>query len=239
VLVIDTHFHFYPNFSFEACLDACLTNVKKLGIEKKDLQIMLCFTERYDCNFFEKMEYPQLKQISDNLKTLHYKQVPFYFLRGYQIISTENIEVLALGCPERLPDKIFNAAELCHKIQQANAVAVLPWGLGKWLGKRGKIIQSVLDENKNVCVGTTALQPIVFRNMFIKKFTGHVVLFGSDALPMTGEEKYCCSMVVTKQNVPIIDEIILKRSFLTQGALLGTKTSFMETLTRESLRRIK
>ena len=61
---------------------------------------------------------------------------------GRQILATRGIEVLALALePEhplkRVPDGTLLAAELVERVLDAGAIAVLPWGLGKWLGARG------------------------------------------------------------------------------------------------------
>lgn len=63
---------------------------------------------------------------------------------GRQLVSAEGLEVLAIGtcdhCPERLP-----LPELLDWITGVDAVAILPWGLGKWWFQRGRHLRALIE----------------------------------------------------------------------------------------------
>ena len=65
---------------------------------------------------------------------------------GRQLRAAEGLEVLALGTQEEFPDGL-PLAEAVVRVQRSGALAVLPWGFGKWLGGRGRRIESVLESN--------------------------------------------------------------------------------------------
>lgn len=120
-----------------------------------------------------------------------------FLVAGRQIVSREGIEVLALGTePEgpltRLGDREHPARELVRRILAEGAAAVLPWGVGKWLGSRGRevarlVADPVLRCEPRFLLGDIAArcwpwpQPAAFR-------AGPRVLAGSDPLPRAGAE---------------------------------------------------
>ena len=112
-------------------------------------------------------------------------------ISGYQIITTERLEVLALGCVERIPD----GAPMRHTIDAARAlgaIPVVPWGFGKWLGRRGEHVRSLLEspgtgelffgDNSNRLSGLP--EPPILRRA---KAAGFHVLPGTDPLPFPRE----------------------------------------------------
>ena len=56
---------------------------------------------------------------------------------GRQIVTAENLEILALGFDAGLDDGL-PIDEVILAVQAAGALCVLPWGFGKWTGKRGQ-----------------------------------------------------------------------------------------------------
>jgi hypothetical protein len=68
-----------------------------------------------------------------------------YLLAGRKIISEENLEVLALGTTHRFQDGMPLAATLEAIAQAPGApIPVVPWAVGKWLGRRGQVLAEVL-----------------------------------------------------------------------------------------------
>jgi hypothetical protein len=120
-----------------------------------------------------------------------------FVVAGRQIISREGIEVLALGAEPggataRLGDGQERAAELVRFALAAGSAAVLPWGVGKWLGARGREVRRLaadpeLRAHPLFFLGDIAARawpwpaPAVFR-------AGPRVLPGTDLLPERGAE---------------------------------------------------
>lgn len=116
-----------------------------------------------------------------------------YLVAGSQVVTAERLEVLALGTPMRFEE----GRPLDHTIkaaQDAGALVVLPWGVGKWLGPRGQLVSSALTTRREsgILAGDNAgrpafwAEPHVFRTV---RARGLPVLPGTDPLPISGEER--------------------------------------------------
>jgi hypothetical protein len=65
---------------------------------------------------------------------------------GRQVKSRNGLEVLALGTCREFPDG-REIEEAITEVRESGAMAVIPWGFGKWLGERGTRVRTVLDAN--------------------------------------------------------------------------------------------
>jgi hypothetical protein len=65
-------------------------------------------------------------------------------IAGYQITTAERLEVLALGTRARPKDGL-PAERLLKELTDHGVMAVLPWGVGKWLGARGAIVSELVQ----------------------------------------------------------------------------------------------
>jgi hypothetical protein len=114
-----------------------------------------------------------------------------FLISGRQIKTAENLEVLALGTIEPFTDGT-PIETLIRQINLSGALAVIPWGVGKWLGPRGKQVNTLIQQNENIpfFLGDNGNRPIFWSqpNLFkeaIKK--GILILPGSDPLPFPSE----------------------------------------------------
>jgi hypothetical protein len=113
-------------------------------------------------------------------------------IAGRQIVTRERLEVLALGTTAPLPDGDAIEVTLAA-VREAGAAAVLPWGVGKWLGARGAVVTRILadPEWRDVLLGDNGNRlelgpdPAEFA---AARSLGRAVLPGSDPLPLRGEE---------------------------------------------------
>ena len=113
-------------------------------------------------------------------------------IAGRQIVTRERLEVLALGTTAPLPDGEPIETTLAA-VREAGAVAVLPWGVGKWLGARGAVVTRILADPqwRHVLLGDNGNRlelgpdPAEFA---AARRAGRAVLPGSDPLPLRGEE---------------------------------------------------
>jgi hypothetical protein len=62
---------------------------------------------------------------------------------GRQLRAQDGLEVLALGTRAELPDGL-SLREALAAARGADALAVLPWGFGKWWGARGRRVRDAL-----------------------------------------------------------------------------------------------
>lgn len=112
---------------------------------------------------------------------------PVILVGGRQIVTRERLEVLALACREPIPDGL-SLKEAAHAALTADAVAVLPWGFGKWLGKRGRAVARLLEgeDAHRLFLGDNGNRPGVWAtpSLFQRaEERGVYTLPGSDPLP--------------------------------------------------------
>jgi hypothetical protein len=119
-----------------------------------------------------------------------------WLVAGRQLVSSEGIEVLALGLDPRDPlaavaDRAQPARALLSRALTAGALGVLPWGVGKWLGARGRAVAALAAD------ASFAAHPRFFLGDVAQRcwpwpepalFARHRVLCGSDPLAVPGAE---------------------------------------------------
>jgi len=117
-------------------------------------------------------------------------------LSGRQLVSTERLEVLALGLPPGhalagVPDGTREAERLLREALDAGAVGVLPWSVGKWLGRRGTLVEHLISRlagHPRLFLGDIPARTWPWPRPRI--FEGPVgVLCGTDPLPLAGAER--------------------------------------------------
>lgn len=178
-LAVDFHAHFYPEFSEARALNVIATHTRAAKCDAA----VICLTETQSCDWFSKLD-----QSGGRVSLVVYHEaVPIVFIRGFQIVTAERIELHALGGRKR----VIDGASLRESIAQIladEAVPVLPWGVGKWLGERGRVVSDLLssDLGHRVLVSDSRHRPPLWPQPL--QFTGRRVLRGSDPLPLAGEE---------------------------------------------------
>lgn len=117
------------------------------------------------------------------------KQV--FLMAGRQIVTKEKLEVLALATEKRFEDGLPIKNTL-SAVNAAGAIAVIPWGFGKWWGRRGSIVNRLMKERANFgfFLGDNSGRPRLvpaptqFKEAQAK---GVQILPGSDPLPFASE----------------------------------------------------
>ena len=113
-----------------------------------------------------------------------------YILAGRQIVTKENLEVLALATAEQFDDG-YPVEETIQLVLASGGVPVIPWGFGKWMGRRGKRLQALL---KSPPVGLFLAdsssrpefwsEPLLFEQA---RRAGLAILNGTDPFPLKSE----------------------------------------------------
>jgi hypothetical protein len=116
-----------------------------------------------------------------------------FIVAGRQIVTGESLEVLALGLEEPYPDG-RPIQTVLEELADIDCVRVLPWGAGKWLGKRGKIIRNLIADRPGtpLFLGDNGNRPFFWPlpSAFSKAGRNSIHnLPGSDPLPFAGQEK--------------------------------------------------
>jgi hypothetical protein len=208
-VLYDGHVHVYPCFPLADFLAGALHNfrhaARQLGYDTASDRV-LCLTEGAGYHWFDETrrrldatgnaaplaDAPGwlLKTGDDDVTLIARWQDggEIHLLAGRQIVTAEGLEVLALGLASPLPDGEALPV-VCDKVRELGAVAVLPWGVGKWLGRRGDIMQRLVQSaaDRGIVLGDNGNRPwcwplpALFRGAAVRN------LPGSDPLPFATE----------------------------------------------------
>jgi hypothetical protein len=66
-------------------------------------------------------------------------------IAGRQLISSEKLELLSLFSTHVFPDNTYSLAELARQVTEQGGTPLIAWGVGKWLGKRGRIVEEFIN----------------------------------------------------------------------------------------------
>ena len=107
-------------------------------------------------------------------------------IAGQQIITHEKLEVLAVGSVRHFQHGL-GMNETLDAVHQHGAYPIIPWGVGKWFGRRGQLIQDLLASNSSVpyCLGDNGGRPQIWSHVRQFSFAQQKnipVLRGSDPL---------------------------------------------------------
>lgn len=115
-----------------------------------------------------------------------------FVVAGRQLVTKERLEVLALATSAKISDG-KPLADTVKEVRDRGGLAVLPWGFGKWVGKRGRILTDFLESTSPVSlfVGDNGGRPKFWPRpapFDLAAHRGIRLLPGSDPLPLDGEE---------------------------------------------------
>lgn len=205
-MLIDFHCHIYPKFNLGTLLSSAFANFEKNHNFSKSVQttqqLALSLTERSDCNAFEglkskALELPPQYEIQATAEDAslwikdNTSKKQLLVLAGQQLNTSEKLELLAFACPSKIPSKL-NWQESFAAIRAAGGIPVINWAPGKWWFQRGKLIRSIINQEKNFLLCDTALRPCGYTTPSLMKYAssrGIKTFHGSDPLPLTNEEK--------------------------------------------------
>jgi hypothetical protein len=105
---------------------------------------------------------------------------------GRQVVTREGLEVLALATAARLDDG-RPLADTLSAVHEADAVAVLPWGCGKWTGARRRLVAQTLraSDGPPLLLGDNGNRPAAWHEPWLAH--DRPVLRGTDPLPLPGQ----------------------------------------------------
>jgi hypothetical protein len=123
---------------------------------------------------------------------------PIVVVPGTQAISAEGLEVLSLGA--ELPAiRPTGLAALVDRVKAIGGLPIVPWGVGKWLGRRGQLVSRLLQDAEatdTLLLADNANRPWwwPFPDLLEKAAdVGLTIVSGSDPLPIRGDEKRIAS----------------------------------------------
>lgn len=194
-IAADTHVHIYPAYDLAAQFAAACRNLPAAADAR-----LLCLTERSGQREFHTLRagirrapgWTSEPTNEPESIRLHGPSGDLLLLAGRQVVTAERLEVLALGRDLEIPDG-ESLADTLARVREADAIPVLPWGLGKWWGRRGTFVQKCLDSASpaDLVFADTCLRPAVFPEpalLRVARSRGFSILYGTDPLPRPNEE---------------------------------------------------
>jgi hypothetical protein len=208
VLYADGHVHLYPAFDQLALFAQAIARSERLGAP-----LALLLAECVDEGGFRGLQRALDTGPRGRLHALRLRATKeacsvaigaepgtagsVLVVAGRQLVSREGLEVLALCLDPDDPlyalgDRELAAEALVRRALDAGTAAVLPWGVGKWLGARGRLVKALVGER------ALAADPLFFVGDIAHRawpwptpaaFRGAArVLAGTDPLPLAGLE---------------------------------------------------
>jgi hypothetical protein len=205
-LMVDGHVHIYDCFNLEKFFKIAVTWLdhyyNTLYANGSPYVNILLLTEGKTNDFFSQLKknhgfpndsgYRVLETAEEESIILAKDDQPqCYILKGRQIVTGENLEVLAVATDRYLEDGLPIETVL-EALTESRTLTVLAWGVGKWLFKRGKIIEGIIDRNMPpyLMVGDNSGRPGFwsFPGLFKRARAFDIpLLSGSDPLPFEKE----------------------------------------------------
>jgi hypothetical protein len=204
LILCDSHVHFYDCFDLDHFLDSAWSNFyqqAKLQKKQDEFTAVLLLSEAKQDHWFLKLKANEYRSTAWIFQETN-EPVSIYaenkagnkilIINGRQIVTSENLEVLTLA----VSDKLEDGQPITRVIEWAkdnNAIPVIPWGFGKWWGKRGRILSKALEScsSDEVLLGDNSGRPwFLGQPSHFKKANSEQrrILPGSDPLPFASEE---------------------------------------------------
>lgn len=201
--LIDTHAHLYGRFDASALLGAAATNflaaTRAARLDEGEtppVWVLLLMQspgeplrERLGRSDADGWDLEQTD--STAWRAEHAVLGRLVLVEGRQFVSSEGIELLAAPLATDLDQAPL--AELVQRSNELDTRPIVPWGFGKWLGFRGRVVAELLERQSsdrllladNGGRPRMSSEPRLLRRAARRGFQ---VVYGSDPLPLSGEE---------------------------------------------------
>jgi hypothetical protein len=149
--LVDAHVHIHPCFPLDSFFDEALANFRRAArsLDLAGAIGCLLLTEMAGSHWLH--EAPGTVGAwtlgstgeEDSLVARRSSGESLIVVGGRQIVAHERLEVLALGRNVDIPDGL-PLNETLQRVREGGALPVLPWGFGKWSGRRGALVAATL-----------------------------------------------------------------------------------------------
>jgi len=202
IILCDAHVHVYPGADVSGLLDAAAQNFKQAAarLGAREWRGVLMLTEVAGVDWFGSVagaaggcEVGAWRVTRSPAEPISLQAnasgASMTIVAGRQIVTAERLEVHALGTCAHIADGADIHVTL-DAVRQTGALVVLPWGVGKWLGTRGRLVEAVFRSQAalNVYAADNGGRPAFWPERRFELLHDRPLLRGSDPLPLPGEE---------------------------------------------------
>lgn len=205
ITIVDAHVHVHPTTNLGVLLDSAARNLEAAAarIGARSWNGVLMLAEMRGVNFFDTIEdggltqppHWQLQRLAGDPISAQAVSSDYVLsiVAGRQVVTSEGIEVLTLGTRSTVPDQL-SLPDTLTAAARTKALVVLPWGAGKWLGPRGKLVKETIDAHSQppLYPGDNGGRPVFWPEPDVftaARKKGRPVLSGTDPLPIADEER--------------------------------------------------
>lgn len=206
--MVDAHVHIHKHFDLNRLFLISLQNFRKSLNQFsifESFESFLLLTESAGVNGFNDLTAIADQEIPGNdfivqkteencsLKITTSGGQDLFVVNGKQIVTAEKLEVLALGLNRDYPDG-RPLHYVLDDLEASGCLRVLPWGAGKWLGNRGKIIDALIAtwHSGSIFLGDNGNRPSFWPLPKVFERGRERAMYnlpGSDPLPFPESEK--------------------------------------------------
>ncbi len=118
---------------------------------------------------------------------------PLTLVAGRQVATADGIELIGVGVQDGPPDGA-PARETLAALREAGAAVIVPWGFGKWSGRRGRLVRTLVETARpgTLAVGDNGGRSGLLPRpalLAVAESRGLADLPGSDPLPFPAHVK--------------------------------------------------
>jgi hypothetical protein len=212
-IFVDAHVHIHDCFQLGVFFDSAYSNfsLAAAGFTQKEAFVgVLLLAESTGADWFHRLRAQADTQPLDeklcgenqwffkptrekhSVCLLNESGAVLYLIAGRQCVTAEHLEVLALFTEDTF-DEGIPIKNLIDEIKFRGALPVVPWGFGKWLGRRGKLLSELLEREKSAefCLGDNGGRTgfLPFPSQFRLAEKREIpILPGTDPLPFSSEQ---------------------------------------------------
>ncbi|NNM20022.1 MAG: hypothetical protein HKO55_01945 [Gammaproteobacteria bacterium] len=195
--------HVYACFDLDRFLDSAWNNCQSQAQQKgvrANVHPVLFLTEAKDADYFAQLKanvsastewsFGETNE-KVSLSACHADGRNLIIINGRQVVTSENLEVLTLATDKIVPDG-QPADRVVQRAIENESIPVIPWGFGKWWGRRGKVLSDLLGTYApdELFLGDNSGRPWLLAkpgHFSVAAEEGRRILPGSDPLPFKSE----------------------------------------------------
>jgi len=168
MILVDAHVHIYDCFDLEKFFNSAYSNFKNEAVRSdhgRDFIGVLLLAETVNDNWFHHLSsWADGGSLPGNRNTVDWRfhrtdercslharsddNRALFIVAGRQFVTLEGLEVLSLATTNSFPEGL-PIRKLIANVRDTGGTPVIPWGFGKWMGRRGKTLIKLLDTAKS------------------------------------------------------------------------------------------